>query len=96
MPFGYEEQLYNEKRAAEIITPDDVEYLDVTILNKKDGAIIPLYFVFEGREIKIDKVLGKVAGTSLKSKLSGMRYRCKAMGKDFNLYYDGVGWYISK
>jgi hypothetical protein len=32
----------------------------------------------------------------LKNRLSGMRYRCRAKNMDFNLYYDGKGWYIGR
>jgi hypothetical protein len=95
MPFGFdpiqvEQDLKNYVEIQKI-------YVQVKMLHKKTGQIIPLSFTWDdGREFNIDKVLDIRQGHSLKAFSPGWRYRCQTGKRIYYLHYDTERWYIEK
>lgn len=97
MPFGHE-QREMEKRREEDLYMRKVEFnefVEVKAMTYANGEIMPVTFKWEGREIKIQKVLNARKGSSLKEKgIPGIRFLCQAMNRRFYLYFTGKQWYI--
>jgi len=71
-------------------------FVDVTAMFRKDGSLVPLYFIWEdGVRYEIDKVIDSRKAASLKVGGQGIRYRCRVLGKEIHLYLeDGNRWFI--
>ena len=69
-------------------------YVDVVLMQKKSGDIIPLYVCWDnGRKYKIDKIIDK--GRSVSSVGGcGMRYTCMIGGQAKRLYLEKDKWFI--
>lgn len=69
-------------------------YIDVVVVQKKDGSMIPIYLYWEnGRKYKIDKVISKERRVS-KVGGCGIRYTCLIHGYRRNLFYEKDKWFI--
>ncbi|MCX7711542.1 MAG: hypothetical protein N2484_17010 [Clostridia bacterium] len=93
MPFGFERREF-EKNMSEFADDTTRQYLEVTAMTLTDGRIIPLSFIWEDREIKINKVLECRQGKSLKHGAQGLRYQCRVGTKSFYLYFENNRWSI--
>lgn len=96
MPFGHEQREF-EKRGEAAIYNEFIEnknFIEVTATMCTNGRIIPTYFRWDDRQIKIDKVLHVHDGTSLKANFMGKRFLCIAMNRRFYLYFTGKQWYV--
>lgn len=74
----------------------DKIFVEVMAIMHKDGRLKPIEFLFEGRKIKIDRVLDVLPMAATKAGGSGSRYTCLAGGRQFHLYFDTVRWYLEK
>lgn len=97
MPFGYDpndsDRIFNKVEE----NPYMRVYLEVDVIYKKTGQMIPIFFTWGGKQYKIDKLLECQKGQSLKFGIGGLRYRCQAGGKNFYLFYTGDSqcqWYV--
>ena len=69
-------------------------YIDVELLQQKDGTIIPLSLVWnDGRKFNIDKVISKEKRISSVGGC-GMRFTCLIQGKMRYLYLEKDKWFI--
>lgn len=92
-PFGFEQR---EKEAAHYEQSLNSKiFLEVTATMCTNKNVIPLYFKWDYRKIKIDKVINVREGVSLKDGFLGKRYLCQAEGKRFYLYFTGRQWYMN-
>ncbi len=69
-------------------------YVDVILLHRKTGEIVPLYIVWaDGRRYRVDKIrtvekrASEVGG-------GGIRYTCMIQGKERNLFLEKDRWFI--
>ncbi len=71
-------------------------FVDVTAIFKKDGTLLPLYFIWEdGVKYEIDRVIESKKAASLKVGGQGRRYRCRVSGKEIYLFLeDGNKWFV--
>lgn len=96
MPFGFDPVEVEQKLKDEIPEPKKI-FIDVKMLQKATGEIIPLMFTWsDGREFKIDKVLQVRKGHTLKAFSPGWRYYCQTGKRKYYLHFDGERWYIEK
>ncbi|MBQ9047173.1 MAG: hypothetical protein IJ120_04650 [Solobacterium sp.] len=69
-------------------------YVDVVLMQKKTGRIVPLYLFWEdGRKYKIDKVISAERRASPVGGC-GIRYACMIQGERRNLYLEKDKWFI--
>ena len=69
-------------------------YIDVELLQQKDGNIIPLSLVWnDGKKYSIDKVICKEKRISSVGGC-GMRFTCLIQGKMRYLYLEKDKWFI--
>lgn len=96
MPFGHEQREFEKRGEAAIYNEliENKNFIEVTATMCTNRRIIPTAFVWEGLQIKIDKVLNVQEGQSLKAGFIGKRYLCIAMNRRFYLYFTGKQWYI--
>ncbi len=96
MPFGHERKEIEKRKEASSYESkiESQNFIEVTALMRNDGVIIPLSFIWEDREIKIERVLNVRPGSSLKDKVAATRFLCVAMNRRFYLYFTGKQWYI--
>lgn len=97
MPFGFEQRQLEESIENESyrLNTGKKEFLEVDAVIKTNGQVIPLAFVWEGRKIKINRVLNSCNGSSLKGGFLGIRYECIAGRTRFYLYFTGKQWYMN-
>ena len=91
MPFGHEQREFEKSKDADIYDEllESTNFIEVTAMMCTDGRIIPNLFKWDGRQIKIDRVLNVQDGKSLKAGFIGERYLCIAMNRRFYLYFTG-------
>lgn len=96
MPFGHEQREFEKRRDAAIYDDllENKNFIEVTAMMCTDGRIIPTYFRWDYRQIKIDRVINVQEGQSLKAGFTGKRYLCIAMNRRFYLYFTGKQWYV--
>ncbi|MBP3891170.1 MAG: hypothetical protein J6D29_03270 [Solobacterium sp.] len=69
-------------------------YVDVVLIQKKSGGIVPLYVCWEnGKKYKIDRIISAERRASPVGGC-GMRYACMIQGKRRNLYLEKDRWFI--
>lgn len=95
MPFGFEQRQWEDSSQNDSLTTEVKEFLEVDAVIKTNGQVIPTAFVWEGRKIKINKVIKSCSGSSLKNGFTGIRYECIAGRTRFYLYFTGKQWYIN-
>lgn len=71
----------------------------VTVLAQFDteGNIMPVKFIWpDNRQFSIDRVVDVRMAPSLKAGGHGIRYTCKAMGRQFYMFFDDEEnkWYV--
>lgn len=72
-------------------------YVTVVAQHNLDGSIMPLKFIWpDNRQFNLDKVVDVRMAPSLKAGGHGTRYTCRALGKEFYMFYDDLDgrWYI--
>ena len=70
-------------------------YVDVMSAFTKDGALLPLYFVWEdGTRYDIDKVFDFKKAASQKVGGQGIRFRCRVMNKEVYLFLEDNKWFM--
>lgn len=72
-------------------------YVGITVQFAKDGSITPLIMHWpDGRNFDIDRVLDVRWAAAQKVGGMGMRYKCRSMGKEVNLYFDDYDgkWFV--
>jgi hypothetical protein len=74
----------------------DKIFVEAMAIMHKDGRLKPIEFLFEGRKIKIDRVLSVLPMAATKGGGPGNRYTCMASGRQFHLFFDTTRWYIKK
>jgi hypothetical protein len=97
MPFGHEQKGWAERKEADIIEQkiEFNEFITVKAMMRNDGKLVPASFIWDDKEIKIEKVLKVQQGSSLKETgIAGIRFLCQAMNRRFYLYYTRKQWYI--
>lgn len=76
---------------------NNTDFIDLTAkFDARTGKIIPLSFVYNYQNILIDKVLDVRPAASLKHGGQGIRYKCRARGKDFYLFLEENKWFIEQ
>lgn len=76
---------------------NNTDFIDVTAkFDARTGKIIPLSFVYNHQNILIDKVLDIRPAASLKHGGQGIRYTCRASGKNFYLFLEENKWFIEQ
>ncbi len=72
-------------------------YIDVIVLNTKDGQIKPLAIVWlNGVKYAIDKVSQISRAASTLAGGAGIRYTCQIQGKSRYLFLEEDRWFIEK
>lgn len=72
-------------------------YVDVIVLNTKEGQIKPLAIVWmNGVKYAIDKVTQITKAASTIAGGSGLRYTCKIQGQHRYLFLEEDRWFIEK
>jgi hypothetical protein len=74
----------------------DKIFVDCMAIFGRKGGLKPIEFLFEGRKVKIDRVLDVLPMAATKAGGSGNRYTCLAGGRQFHLYFDTVRFYLEK
>ena len=93
MPFGIDNSIYKvEDSGIERVR----DYIEVKVLYKLTGQIIPLAVFWADKEIAIDKIIGSCPMKTLKNSKPGIRYKCKIQNRLFYLTYDLAGWNLQK
>jgi len=73
------------------------EYVRVLAEHQTDGTIQPLSFRRDnGDTVRLDRVLDVRPATSLKAGGQGIRYTCRAEGREVFLFHDRDWWFIEK
>ena len=71
--------------------------LIVNARHNTDGSIMQLSIVWsDGRVFEVDKVLEVRRAASIKAGEVGIRYRCKIMGKEVDLFDEDDKWFMEK
>jgi hypothetical protein len=71
------------------------QYIDVIVLNRKDGKITPLALIWSnGVRYSIDKVSQVTRAASTISGGAGIRYTCRIQNQDRYLYLEEDRWFI--
>lgn len=73
-----------------------MEYLEVTAKFDSDGRIVPISFIWGGRQINIDRVTDSRPAASLKQGGQGMRYTCRTGRHNYYLFCDDGKWFLDK
>lgn len=75
---------------------DDETWLPVAVdaRVKTNGDVLPLCFEWEGRRLKIEKVLDKHPARNRKTLRSGIRYLVFLEGRHYSLFLDRGCWYL--
>lgn len=72
-------------------------FLNVTAEHNAFGITKPISIKWEdGRVFSIDRILDVRQAAALKAGGCGMRYRCRVMGKEIDLFCEEDKWYIDK
>lgn len=72
-------------------------YVDVVVLNRKDGKIVPLAIIWSnGVRYSIDKVSQVTRAASTLSGGTGIRYTCRIQNQDRYLYLEEDRWFIER
>jgi hypothetical protein len=72
-------------------------YVDVIVLNRKDGKIMPLALVWSnGVRYPIDKVSQVTRAASTLSGGTGIRYTCRIQNQERYLYFEEDRWFIER
>ncbi len=70
-------------------------YVDVMSSFTKEGALLPLYFVWEdGTKYDIDKVFDFRKAASQNVGGQGIRYRCRVRNKEVYLFMEDNKWFM--
>ena len=72
-------------------------YVDVTVRNDKQENTHPLVMHWpDGRNFEIDRVQDVREAPALKAGGIGMRYKCRSMGREVNLFFDAYDgkWFV--
>lgn len=71
--------------------------LIVNARHNADGSIVPISIVWsDGRVFEVDEVLEVKRAASIKAGSLGIRYKCKIMGKEVDLFEDEGKWFMEK
>lgn len=71
--------------------------LIVNARHNADGSIVPIFIVWgDGRVFEVDKGIEVKRAASIKAGSLGIRYRCKIMGKEIDLFDDDDKWFMEK
>lgn len=73
-----------------------MDYLEVTAKFDNTGRIIPIFFIWAGRKINIDKVSDMRPAASLKQGGQGMRYTCRTGNTVYYLFCDEQRWFLER
>lgn len=71
-------------------------YIDLTVLHRKDGSMVPLIVHWpDGRQFEVDKLLDVRPAPTVGGS-SGKRYVCRIANKQVSLLRDNLDgkWYI--
>ena len=96
-PFGYENRDFEKNMHNK---PFDKKYkkpIEVDVLFKKSGTMLPLRIFLDRVELEVSKVLSIRKGQSLKtSQGESLRYTVKIQNRQFFLFFDILEnrWYI--
>lgn len=72
-------------------------YIDVIVLNTKNGQVKPLMIVWlNGVKYAIDKISQVTKAASTIAGGSGIRYTCSIQGQQRYLFYEEDRWFIEK
>lgn len=72
-------------------------YVDVIVLNTKEGQIKPLMIVWQnGVKYAIDKISQVTKAASTIAGGSGIRYTCQIQGQQRYLFLEEDKWFIEK
>ena len=72
-------------------------YVDVIILNSKEGKIKPLAILWHnGIKYSIDKISQITRAASTISGGTGIRYTCTIQGQSLYLYHEEDRWFMEK
>ena len=72
-------------------------YVDVILLNSKDGKLKPLAILWHnGIKYSIDKIIQITRAASTISGGTGIRYTCFIQGHSRYLYLEDDRWFIEK
>lgn len=70
-------------------------YVDVIVLNRKDGQLKPLAIVWRnGVKYPIDKITQVTRAASTLAGGSGIRYSCRIQNQERYLYLEEDRWFI--
>ncbi len=73
------------------------QYIDVIVLNNKDGKITPLALIWSnGVRYSIDKVSQITRAASTLSGGAGIRYTCRIQNQERYLYFEEDRWFIER
>ena len=73
------------------------QYVDVIVLNRKDGQLKPLAIVWSnGVKYPIDKISQVTRAASTLSGGTGIRYTCRIQNHDRYLYLEEDRWFIER
>jgi hypothetical protein len=89
--------LHQNEQESESVNPYKA-YVEVVADFSPDGKMVPMRIVWEdGRKYDIDRVLRIDRRASLKAGGAGIRYVCRVMGKQVELYYEENGlWFVTR
>lgn len=72
-------------------------YVDVVAEFRKDGCLVPLFFVWEdGRKYSIDRILKIERCASRKAGGVGVMYTCMIKGQESHLFYEVDKWFMER
>lgn len=70
-------------------------YIDVYTLMRKDGTVLPRFFIWEdGEKYTIDRVLHITPAASLKVGGRGIKYAAQISGRERYLFREDDRWFV--
>ena len=70
-------------------------YMDVYTLMRKEGTVLPRFFIWEdGEKYTIDRVLHITPAASLKDGGRGIRYTAQISGRERYLFREDDRWFV--
>lgn len=70
-------------------------YVTVMAQHNTNGSIVPLKLIWpDNRQFTIDRVIDVRMAAAMKAGGQGMRYRCRVLGKEVDLYCDEGQWFV--
>ncbi len=74
------------------------QYVNVQLLNREDGALIPLIVYLDDNPYTVDKVLEMKRASSIHVTGVAIRYKVVIQGKETYIYYEDnqYKWYIER